>query len=198
MQIIRNFGCTNCLSCLFSAKYKQNWHFKLEKCWNAKFLLHPSPPKSRETHLAICYSRIIQNFQLFSKLWYFLIKGSKPWQHYIVSFSWQLTVLLNKLNIVSFIKIGWNHSILECLNECKISLHRIWLEWAGPGSSCYNVITRLWGQSLRSETRRMDTGHRVTVRGTKQRLHGGVIGDWGRQRWPSVRELDKYLALTGA
>ena len=24
MQIICNFGCTNCLSCLFSAKYKQN------------------------------------------------------------------------------------------------------------------------------------------------------------------------------
>ena len=42
MQIIRNFGCTNCLSCLFSAKYKQNWHFKLEKCWNAKFLVHPT------------------------------------------------------------------------------------------------------------------------------------------------------------
>lgn len=93
MQIIRNFGCTNCLSCLFSAKYKQNWHFKLEKCWNAKFLLHPTQePGHSSGHLL---QQNNSKLSTFSRLWYFLIKGSRQWQHYIVSFS-------------------RNHSILEC------------------------------------------------------------------------------------
>ena len=85
----------------------------------AEMLKVSSPPRPRawRTHLAICYSRIIQNFQLLSILWYFLTK--------VQNHCW------SELYIGHNIKTNWNRSIL-CLNEGKISLHWIWLERAGP------------------------------------------------------------------
>ena len=115
-----------------------------------------APPRaSRGTHLmAICYSRIIQNFQVFSTLWYFLeiflFIHENKWETSKCLLTWHRCLNERKYHYTNLIRVSW-----------PLSCHIHWWD--------YGVMSNETRPGIVIRTRGLES-HASHGQGTKQRL----------------------------